>query len=72
MEKDGLINKIKDTPKSRLLKIELTKKGRDLLKIRNESKVIDTAWSFLTLEERQGVYSVLYQMSTKLKEQAFI
>jgi DNA-binding MarR family transcriptional regulator len=72
MEKDGLINKIKDTPKSRLLKIELTKKGRDLLKIRNESKVIDTAWSFLTLKELQEVYSVLYQMSTKLKEQAFI
>jgi DNA-binding MarR family transcriptional regulator len=72
MEKDGLINKIKDTPKSRLLKIELTKKGRDLLTIRNESKVIDTAWSFLTLEERQEVYSVLYQMSTKLKEQALI
>jgi len=72
MEQDGLIYKIKDTPKSRLLKIELTKKGRDLLKIRNESKVVDTAWSFLTLQERQEVYSVLFQMSTKLKEQASI
>ena len=72
MEKDGFIHKIKDTPKSRLLKIKLTQKGRNLLKIRNESKGIDTAWSFLTEEERQGLYSILFRMSTKLKEQTSI
>ena len=70
MEKDGLIKRIKGTPKSRLLKIELTEKGRDMLNIRNESKVIDEAWSFLTEDERAGLYSVLSRMSTKLKEQA--
>ena len=33
MEKDGLIKRVKDTPKSRLLKLELTERGKDLLKI---------------------------------------
>ena len=65
MEKDGLIKRIKGTPKSRLLKIELTEKGRDMLNIRDESKVIDAAWSFLTEDERGGLYSVLYRMSSK-------
>ena len=69
MEKDGLLKRTNDTPKSRLLKIELTEKGRDMLNIRDESKIIDAAWSFLNEEDRQKMYSVLYRMSTKLKEQ---
>ena len=69
MEKDGLIKRTNDTPKSRLLKIELTEKGRDMLNIRDESKIIDAAWSFLNEEDRQKLYAVLYRMSTKLKEQ---
>ena len=69
MEKDGLIKRTNDTPKSRLLKIELTKKGRDMLNIRDESKIIDAAWSFLNEEDRQKLYSVLHRMSIKLKEQ---
>ena len=69
MEKDGLIKRINDTPKSRLLKIELTEKGREMLKIRDESKIVDAAWSFLSEDDRKSLYSVLHKMSIKLKEQ---
>src|SRR5208283_4264397 len=47
MEKDGLIKRIKDTPKSRLLRMELTGKGRDMLKISKESKTINELYSLL-------------------------
>jgi DNA-binding MarR family transcriptional regulator len=72
MEKDGLIRRINNTPKSRLLKIELTEKGREMLNIRDESKLIDAAWSFLGEDERQELYSLLQRMSTKLKEEDHI
>ena len=72
MEKDGLIKRTNDTPKSRLLKIALTEKGRDMLNIRDESKIIDAAWSFLADDERQELYALLYRMSSKLKEQDHI
>jgi DNA-binding MarR family transcriptional regulator len=70
MEKDGLIKRTEVRPKSRLLKIELTQKGYGMLNIRGGSKLIDKAWSFLTEDERQGLYSVLSRMSTKLKKLA--
>jgi DNA-binding MarR family transcriptional regulator len=72
MEKDGLIKRTNVTPKSRLLKIELTEKGRDMLNIRDESKLIDAAWSFLAADERQELYTLLQRMSTKLREQEHI
>lgn len=51
LEKDGLIKRIKDAPKSRRLRIELTDKGLDMVTIPRESKTIDEALSFLTKEE---------------------
>jgi DNA-binding MarR family transcriptional regulator len=71
MEKDGLIRRFKDTPKSQLLRIELTDKGLDMIKIGLKSKAIDTTLSILTEEERQQVYLSLnkvVKVLTKLKE----
>jgi DNA-binding MarR family transcriptional regulator len=70
MELDGLIVKSKDRPKSRQLKIEITQKGLELLKISKESKSIDSVFSFLSKEERQHTYSVLEQMLAQLKERS--
>jgi DNA-binding MarR family transcriptional regulator len=68
MEKDGLIKRINDTPKSRLLRIELTEKGLNMLKIGKESKSIDAMYSVLTKQERQQVYAGLNKILVKLKE----
>jgi len=68
MERDGLIQRIKDTPKSRLLRMELTAKGRDMLKISKESKSINTLYSVLDGCELQQTYSSLTKIFTKLKE----
>jgi DNA-binding MarR family transcriptional regulator len=67
MEKDGLIKRIKDTPKSRLLRLDLTEKGREMLKINKYSDGMNLALSDLTIEERQALHSMLNGMYTKLK-----
>jgi DNA-binding MarR family transcriptional regulator len=68
METDGLILKSKDRPKSRLLKIEITEKGYDLLKISKESKEIDSVLSVISPEERKQTFAVLNRMLMQLKE----
>jgi len=65
MEKDGLIKRIKDKPKSRRLRIELTDKGLDLIKIRRGSKTIDSIFSVVDEKELQQIYLILNRMSTK-------
>jgi DNA-binding MarR family transcriptional regulator len=67
MEKDGLIRRIKETPKSRLLTLEITDKGRELLKISKYSDGMNLALSDFTIEERQELHSVLSRMRSKLK-----
>jgi DNA-binding MarR family transcriptional regulator len=71
MQIDGLIVKTKEKPKSRLLKIEITGKGQELLKISKESKEIDSVLAFLSNEERQNTYLVLERMLGQLKERSF-
>jgi DNA-binding MarR family transcriptional regulator len=68
MEKDGLIRRVKDTPKSRLLRMELTEKGHEMLKISKESKSINSLYSVLSDEELQQTYSCLNKIFIKLKE----
>jgi DNA-binding MarR family transcriptional regulator len=68
MEKDGLIQRIKDTPKSRLLRMELTEKGHEMLKISKESKSINSLYSVLADEELQQTYSSLTKIFKKLKD----
>jgi DNA-binding MarR family transcriptional regulator len=59
--------RIKDTPKSRLLRLELTDKGREMLKIKKYSDGMNLSLSDFTIEDRQELYSVLSRMYTKLQ-----
>ena len=72
MEKDGLIKRIQDTPKSRLFRIQLTKKGLDKLKIADESQSIDMILSTLTKEERKRIHTVLKKISNTLEKHSAI
>jgi DNA-binding MarR family transcriptional regulator len=66
MEKDGLIKRVKDNPKSRLLRIELTAKGLDMLKISRESESINAILSVLTEEEHRQINSALNKILSRL------
>jgi len=68
MEKDGLITRTRVSPKSRLLKIELTEKGSQLAKISGKSKAMDKIISVLNTEEQQKLYSLLYRMLIAINE----
>jgi DNA-binding MarR family transcriptional regulator len=68
MEKYGLINRVQVNPRSRLLRIELTKKGRDLIKINGKSKAMHEIMSVLNAKERQHLYTILNKILIKLEE----
>jgi len=68
MEKDGLIKRIRDKPKSRLLRLELTEKGQELLNNIHRSKGMNEVLSVLTEKERQEIYSALNRVMTKLNK----
>jgi DNA-binding MarR family transcriptional regulator len=68
MEKDGLITRTRVSPKSRLLKIELTERGIKLAKISGKSKAMDKIISVLNTEEQQKLYSLLYRMLIAINE----
>ena len=68
MEKDGLIKRTKTGPKTRLLRIELTKKGLDLAQISGKSKAMDEIISVLNVEERQKLQSFLNKLLIKMNQ----
>ena len=68
MEKDGLIRRIKDAPKSNLLRLELTEKGLEILKISRGSKAIDSLFSILTTEEHKQMESVLSKLLKRMNK----
>jgi DNA-binding MarR family transcriptional regulator len=70
MEKDGLIKRIQNTPKSNLLRLELTKKGTDILTLSTKSKenTIDAVLSSLTEIRRRQMESILKEILDKLNE----
>jgi DNA-binding MarR family transcriptional regulator len=70
MEKDGLIKRTRVSPKSRLLKIELTEKGIKLAKLSGKSKAMDKIISVLNTEEQQILYSLLNRMLIAINEYA--
>jgi DNA-binding MarR family transcriptional regulator len=59
MEKDGLIKRTKNTPKSNLLKLELTEKGLEMAQMSVRSKGLDALFSSLSEEERRQFESIL-------------
>ena len=68
LEKDGLIERIKDTPKSRLLTIKLTEKSIEMLKVVKRSNGMKEVLSIITKEERQQLDLVLNRLQIKLNE----
>jgi len=71
LEKDGLIKRTKDRPKSSLLTINLTEKSIELLKVAKHSDGMRRVLSVLTKEERQQLDLILNRLSTKLNEYTF-
>jgi DNA-binding MarR family transcriptional regulator len=59
MEKDGLIKRTKNTPKSNLLKLELTEKGLEMAQMSVHSKGLDALFSSMSEEERRQFESIL-------------
>jgi DNA-binding MarR family transcriptional regulator len=68
MEQDGLIKRIRSSPKSTLLKLELTEKALDILQRSRPSKIIDTIFSSLSKAERQNLESILKKISAEVKK----
>jgi DNA-binding MarR family transcriptional regulator len=68
MEKDGLIKRIRSSPKSTLLRLELTDKARNILKSSRPSKTIDSIFSFLSEEERLDLESILKKILAEVKK----
>jgi DNA-binding MarR family transcriptional regulator len=68
MEKEGLIKRIKNTPKSNLLTLELTEKGLDLAETSRYSKSIDAILSCLTKEDRRQMELSLNKIVNKLEK----
>ena len=68
MENDELIKRVKSTPKSKLLRLEPTRKGLDMIKIGKQNKSIDKIFSFLSEEERQQITSTLNKILINAKE----
>ena len=71
LEKDGLIERIKDKPKSRLLTIKLTEKSVDLLKMVKYSEGMRAVLSVLTKGEREQLDLLLNRLQIKLNEYTF-
>jgi DNA-binding MarR family transcriptional regulator len=68
MERDGLIKRMQEKPKLRLLKLELTEKGRDFLKISRFSEGMNEISSVLTEPELLELDSLLKRLLVKTKE----
>jgi DNA-binding MarR family transcriptional regulator len=68
MENDGLIKRIKNSPRSNLLRLELTEKGLEMVKFARKSKAVDTILSSVDKEGRQQMESVLTSILVKAKK----
>ena len=68
MENDGLIKRIKNSPGSNLLRMELTEKGLEMVKLARKSKAIDTILFSLDKEGRQQTESALTRILVKAKK----
>jgi len=69
MERDGLIKRIRVKAKSRLLKLALTDKGRELLKVSRFSDGMNEVSSILTEKELKQLHAVSGRLLTKLKRE---
>lgn len=68
MEKDGLIKRISDTPKSTLLRFELTDKGMKVLEMSIRGESINSILSFIKDEERKQLTSIMNKIINNAKK----
>ena len=68
MEKDGLVKKVREIPKSTLLRFELTEKGLDIYIKTNKLKADKAIMSALSEEERQTLISMLKRIIDKAEK----
>jgi DNA-binding MarR family transcriptional regulator len=62
MEKNGLIRKARETPKSALISFELTEKGLEASKNITKTSSVEAIMSVLTEKERQQLISLLKKL----------
>jgi DNA-binding MarR family transcriptional regulator len=67
MEKEGLIKRVKNTPYSNLLHLELTEKGLEMAEVSKYSKSINEIFASITREERQQMELILNKLAIKLE-----
>ena len=68
MEKYGLIKRIKDNPRSRILRMELTKKGLDAIKLNRKTKAMEEIMSVLNEKEQHQLQTLLDKILLKLNK----
>jgi len=68
LERDGLVKKTREKPKSTLLSFELTEKGTAVYKSSNKGKATTKIMSVLTEEERQQLITMLLKIIDKAKK----
>ena len=68
MEKEGLVKKVRELPKSTLLRFELTEKGIDVYKNTSKMRADKTIMSVLSEEECQQLISSLQKIITKAEK----
>ncbi|MDD5289056.1 MAG: MarR family transcriptional regulator [Dehalococcoidales bacterium] len=67
MEKDGLIIKRRDTPKSTLIRFEITDKGQKACKLLDNAKSYKEVFSVLSEKERQQFVSIMDKLLNKTR-----
>ncbi len=69
LERDGLVKKTRETPKTNLLTFELTEKGLDAYKKTSQRITADRViMSVLSEEERQQLIAMLKKIATKAEK----
>jgi DNA-binding MarR family transcriptional regulator len=70
MEKDGLIQRKRKTPKTNIINLRITKKGLRIIDDAQKSEAIDTIFSCISAAEGQQIKSGLGKILVKVKEYA--
>jgi DNA-binding MarR family transcriptional regulator len=68
LEMQGLIERSKESPKTRILNLKLSQKGIDMIKISPNSKSINAILSSISAKDYQQMQTTLYSILVKLKE----
>jgi DNA-binding MarR family transcriptional regulator len=70
MEKEGLIKRLRNTPKSNVLNLKITPKGLRIIEGAKKSESIEAIFSPLTDEERQNIKLSLKKILMNVKRYA--